>query len=40
MEQYRGVSTLDGSEKERVLDQMRSVSPGVAIDEDGFFTED
>ena len=40
MEQYRGVSTLDGSEKERVLDQMRSVSPGVAIDEDGFFTEE
>ena len=40
MEQYRGVSTLEGSQKESVLAQMRSVSPGVSIDEDGFFTEE
>ena len=39
MLQYRGVSTVDGWEKERVLDEMRAVSPGVNIDEDGFFTE-
>jgi len=40
MLQYRGVSTVDGWEKERVLDEMRAVSPGVYIDEDGFFTEE
>jgi hypothetical protein len=40
MEQYRGVSTLEGSQKESVLAQMRSVSPGVSIDEEGFFTEE
>ena len=40
MLQYRGVSTMEGSEKERVLDEMRAVSPGVDIDEDGFFTEE
>ena len=39
MLQYRGVSTVDGWEKERVLDEMRAVSPGVYIDEDGFFEE-
>ena len=40
MLQYRGVSTMEGGEKQRVLDEMRSVSPGVAIDSDGFFTEE
>ena len=40
MLQYRGVSTVEGSEKERVLREMQSVSPGVRIDENGFFTED
>ena len=40
MLQYRGVSTMEGSEKQRVLDEMSSVSPGVAIDEDGYFTEE
>ena len=40
MLQYRGVSTVDGWEKERVLDEMRAVSPGVYIDEDGFFEEE
>lgn len=40
MLQYRGVSTVDGWEKERVLDDMRAVSPGVYIDEDGFFEEE
>ena len=40
MLQYRGVSTMEGSEKERVLDEMRSVSPGVSIDGDGYFTEE
>ena len=40
MLQYRGVSTVDGWEKERVLDEMRAVSPDVLIDEDGFFTEE
>ena len=40
MLQYRGVSTMEGSEKQRVLDEMQSVSPGVAIDEDGYFTQE
>ena len=40
MLQYRGVSKVEGGEKERVLNEMRSVSPGVAIDEDGFFEEE
>ena len=40
MLQYRGVSTMEGSEKERVLEEMRAVSPGVSIDEDGFFEEE
>ena len=40
MLQYRGVSTMEGREKERVLDEMRAVSPGVNIDEEGFFTEE
>ena len=40
MLQYRGVSTVEGSEKQRVLDEMQSVSPGVIIDEDGYFTEE
>lgn len=40
MLQYRGVSTMEGSEKQRVLDEMQSVSPGVIIDEDGFFTQE
>ena len=40
MLQYRGVSTMEGSEKQRVLDEMQSVSPGVYIDEDGFFTQE
>ncbi len=39
MLQYRGVSTVEGSEKRRVLEEMQSVSPGVIIDEDGFFSE-
>ena len=37
MQQRQGVYTLDGDEKERVLDAMRAVSPGVEIDEDGYF---
>ena len=40
MLQYRGVSTMEGSEKQRVLDEMQSVSPGVVIDEDGYFTQE
>ena len=40
MQQYRGVSTLEGTQKERVLENMRSVSPGVRIDENGFFSEE
>lgn len=40
MLQYRGVSTMHGGEKERVLREMQSVSPGVYIDEDGFFTQE
>ena len=40
MLQYSGVSTMEGWEKERVLDEMRAVSPGVTIDADGFFTEE
>lgn len=40
MLQYSGVSTVEGSEKERVLDEMRSVSPGVEIDGDGYFSEE
>ena len=27
-------------EKQRVIDEMQSVSPGVAIDEDGYFTQE
>lgn len=37
MSQQQGVRTLYGAEKERVLSTMRSVSPGVDIDEDGYF---
>lgn len=40
MLQYRGVSTMHGGEKARVLREMQSVSPGVYIDEDGFFTQE
>lgn len=40
MLQYGGVSTMEGSEKQRVLEEMRSVSPGVIIDEDGYFSEE
>lgn len=40
MLQYRGVSTMHGSEKARVLREMQSVSPGVYIDDDGFFTQE
>lgn len=40
MLQYRGVSTVEGAEKERVLDEMRAVSPGVVIDENGFFSQE
>lgn len=39
MVQQQGVKTLDGADKERVLDTMRSLSPGVSIDDDGFFEE-
>ena len=39
MVQQHGVRTLDGYDKERVLDTMRSLSPGVEIDDDGFFEE-
>lgn len=38
MSQEQGVRTLSGSEKERVLNKMRNVSPGVDIDDEGFFT--
>jgi hypothetical protein len=31
---------MEGSEKQRVLDEMSGVSPGVVIDEDGYFTEE
>ena len=40
MQQRQGVVTLYDGEKERVLDTMRDLSPGVRIDEDGFFTEE
>ena len=40
MLQYRGVSTMEGGEKSRVLSEMRAVSPGVIIDEDGYFSEE
>ena len=40
MLQYRGVSTMEGPEKQRVLDEMQSVSPGVVIDENGYFTQE
>ena len=40
MLQYRGVSTMEGSEKQRVLDEVSAVSPGVVIDEDGYFTKE
>ena len=40
MQQRQGVVTLYDGEKERVLDTMRNLSPGVRIDEDGFFTEE
>lgn len=35
MSQEHGVRTLSGSEKARVLNAMRAVSPGVILDEDG-----
>lgn len=40
MLQYRGVSILEGSEKQRVLSGMQSVSPGVIIDEEGYFAQE
>ena len=40
MQQRQGVKTLYGGEKERVLDTMRSLSPGVSIDEEGYFDEE
>lgn len=40
MLQYRGVSTVEGREKERVLEEMQKVSPGVEIDGEGFFDEE
>ena len=40
MQQRRGVVMLYDQEKDRVLDTMRELSPGVNIDEDGYFTEE
>ncbi|HAB94001.1 MAG TPA: capsule biosynthesis protein [Lachnospiraceae bacterium] len=40
MQQRQGVKTLYDGEKERVLDTMRSLSPGVNIDEEGYFEEE
>ena len=40
MQQRQGVAMLYDEEKERVLDTMRELSPGVDIDENGFFTEE
>ena len=39
MVQQQGVKTLDGYDKERVLDTMRGLSPGVEIGDEGFFKE-
>ena len=40
MQQRQGVYTLEGAEKERVLNFVRRVSDGVVIDEDGYFWKD
>lgn len=40
MQQRQGVKTLYDGEKERVLDTMRDLSPGVSIDEEGYFDKE
>ncbi len=39
MVQRQGVYIKEGSDKEKALQKMRNASPGVSIDEDGFFTK-
>ena len=40
MQQRQGVKMLYDGEKERVLDTMRELSPGVLIDDDGYFEQE
>lgn len=40
MQQRQGVKMLYDGEKERVLDTMRDLSPGVLIDDDGYFEQE
>ncbi|MDO4284792.1 MAG: CapA family protein [Eubacteriales bacterium] len=39
LQQDSSVKTLTGSEKERVLQKLRDISPGVSIDSDGYITK-